>query len=52
MMVSRTKSGEILDLGHLAYIDTNCIGGKWLTAIDVKSGQVWQANKSGRLRGK
>lgn len=46
------RSGEILDVVHLACIDTNCIGGKWLTAIDVNSGQVWHANKYGRLRGK
>lgn len=45
------KSGEILDLGYLKCIDTYCYGGKWLTALDVTSGEVWQANEAGQLRG-
>ena len=47
------KSGEILDLGYLKCIDTWCYGDGWLTALDVQSGQVWQADKSGaaRIRG-
>jgi serine/threonine protein phosphatase 1 len=44
------RSGEILDLGFLKCIDTNCYAGKWLTALDVHSGQVWQANQKGELR--
>jgi serine/threonine protein phosphatase 1 len=44
------KNGEILDLGHLKCIDTWCYGDGWLTAFDVESGQVWQADKAGRLR--
>jgi serine/threonine protein phosphatase 1 len=47
---SSQKSGEILDLGYLKCIDTFCHGGGWLTALDVKSGEVWQANLSGVLR--
>ncbi len=43
-------SGEILDLGHLLCIDTFCFGGAWLTAVDVESGTVWQANNKGELR--
>ena len=43
-------SGEILDLGYLICIDTYCFGGGWLTALDVESGQVWQANCDGVLR--
>lgn len=43
-------SGEILDLGFLVCIDTNCVRGGWLTALDTGSGQVWQADRSGRLR--
>jgi hypothetical protein len=43
-------SGEVLDLGFLVCIDTNCAHGGWLTALDVESGQVWQADRSGRLR--
>ncbi|MGE0607348.1 MAG: metallophosphoesterase family protein [Pirellulales bacterium] len=44
------KSGEILDLGHLKCIDTYCFGGRWLTALDVESGQTWQASAQGELR--
>jgi serine/threonine protein phosphatase 1 len=44
------KNGEVLDLGHLKCIDTWCYGDGWLTALDVETGQVWQANKAGALR--
>jgi len=44
------KSGEILDLGFLICIDTNCARGGWLTALDVDNGVVWQANGSGQMR--
>lgn len=44
------KEGEIWDLGHLLCIDTYCHGGGWLTALDVESGQVWQADRDGNLR--
>ncbi len=44
------RSGEILDLGHIKCIDTRCYGGGWLTALDVHTGQVWQADRDGRLR--
>ena len=44
------KSGEILDLGHVIGIDTYCYGGGWLTALEVRSGQLWQADRDGRLR--
>jgi serine/threonine protein phosphatase 1 len=44
------KSGEVLDLGFLVCIDTNCHRGGWLTALDVTSGQTWQADQAGRLR--
>jgi serine/threonine protein phosphatase 1 len=44
------RSGEVLDLGFLVCIDTNCHAGKWLTALDVASGQTWQADQKGRLR--
>jgi serine/threonine protein phosphatase 1 len=47
---SAQKSGEILDVGHLICIDTYCYGGAWLTALDVHSRQVWQADQRGRLR--
>ena len=44
------ESGEILDLGYLACIDTNCCRGGWLTALHVDSGQCWQTNELGMLR--
>lgn len=45
------RDGEILDLGYLRCIDTCCYGDGWLTALDVETGQVWQADKEGRMRG-
>lgn len=42
--------GEILDLGHLKVLDTFCYGGQWLTALDVNSGNIWQANNQRELR--
>jgi serine/threonine protein phosphatase 1 len=44
------RSGEILDLGFLVCLDTDCQRGGWLTAWDVASGQVWQADERGRMR--
>jgi len=44
------KNGEILDLGYLKCIATCVYGDGWLTAIDVYSGQVWQADKDGQMR--
>jgi serine/threonine protein phosphatase 1 len=44
------KNGEVLDLGFLLNIDTNCHRGGWLTALDVETGKVWQADREGRLR--
>jgi serine/threonine protein phosphatase 1 len=42
------KNGKILDLGHLICIDTWCYGEGWLTALEVNTGEVWQADKLGR----
>jgi serine/threonine protein phosphatase 1 len=47
---SSQKSGEILDLGHLVCIDTYCFGGGWLTALEIHTKEVWQANRQGALR--
>jgi serine/threonine protein phosphatase 1 len=44
------RSREILDLGILKCIDTFCHGGGWLTALEVRTGEVWQTNESGELR--
>jgi serine/threonine protein phosphatase 1 len=44
------KTGEILDLGHLKCIDTFCYGGGWLTAVNVLTEEIWQADRDGNLR--
>jgi serine/threonine protein phosphatase 1 len=44
------KDGEILDLGHLKCIDTYCHGGGWLTALDVRTEEVWQVDQDGNPR--
>jgi serine/threonine protein phosphatase 1 len=45
------RGGEILDLGFLLNIDTNCHRGGWLTALEVQTRRVWQADREGQLRG-
>ena len=47
---SEQRSGEVLDLGCVKCIDTYCHGGGWLTALEVNSGQIWQASRFGVLR--
>jgi serine/threonine protein phosphatase 1 len=49
---SSQKNGEILDLGYLKCIDTFCHGGGWLTAMDARTEEVWQANQLGEVRGR
>lgn len=44
------RDGEILDAGHLICLDTYCYGGGWLTAMDMNTRQMWQANQRGQLR--
>ncbi|HTU25820.1 MAG TPA: metallophosphoesterase family protein [Pirellulales bacterium] len=39
------SEGEILDLGYLKCIDTDCCDGGYLTALDVTSGQIWRARE-------
>jgi len=41
---------EIGYFGHFTCIDTYCFGSGWLTAVEVETGQVWQASKKGQLR--
>jgi serine/threonine protein phosphatase 1 len=43
-------SGEILDLGFLKVIDTDCSRQGWLTACEVFSGKVIQTNQSANVR--
>ena len=41
--------GEIYDMEHLTLIDTFCFGGKWLTALEPNTGEMWQADNHGSL---
>ena len=41
--------GKILDWGYLMCIDTCCFGGGVLTALEVETKQVWQADAAGTL---
>lgn len=40
---------RVLDLGYLVALDTYCYGGGLLTAMDLKTGEIWQASEEGRL---
>ena len=42
--------GEILDLGFIKCIDTACWRYGWLTALELRSGQIWQSSRFGALR--
>lgn len=44
------KNGVPLDRGHAVCIDTFCCGGGWLSALDVTSDYLWQANENGETR--
>ncbi len=44
------KSGKVLNLKHVLCIDTNCVHGGWLTAVDMATGNLWQANNQGETR--
>lgn len=47
---SAQRSGEVFDAGHVVCIDTFCHGGGWLTAYDLESGALWQADRDGAVR--
>jgi len=42
-------NGNVLDLVYLIAIDTDCCRGGWLTAIEVGTGEVLQADERGEL---
>lgn len=42
-VVGHTPQSQVLNLGHLICLDTGCAVGEKLTAMDVESGEVWQA---------
>ena len=41
------KNAEVLDLGFATCIDTVCWKYGWLTALDARAGDIWQANRWG-----
>ncbi|MEQ1826806.1 MAG: metallophosphoesterase family protein [Pirellula sp.] len=43
------RKGEIFELPHLVCIDTYCYGGKWLTALELETGRIWQSTPDGFL---
>jgi serine/threonine protein phosphatase 1 len=43
-------SGRILDAGHFVCIDTYCFGGGYLTALELDTNAILQANHHGHLR--
>jgi serine/threonine protein phosphatase 1 len=44
------RKGEIFEVPHLVCIDTYCYGGRWLTALELESGRIWQSTPDGELR--
>ena len=42
-VVGHTPQSEVLNLGHLICLDTGCAYGGKLTAMEMGSGEVWQA---------
>ncbi len=45
---SPQASAVPLDLGHLICLDTGCVYGGRLSALDVDTGQLWQVDSQGR----
>jgi len=41
------KNGQPVNLGHAICIDTWACGQGWLTALEVNTGELWQANQQG-----
>jgi serine/threonine protein phosphatase 1 len=46
-LMGHTPQPDVLDLGHLICIDTNCCKQGWRTAIDMASQQKWQVDENG-----
>lgn len=44
------RNGRVLQMPGLLCIDTFCFGGGWLSALEVETGKVWQANEAGETR--
>ncbi|HEY1788210.1 MAG TPA: metallophosphoesterase family protein [Verrucomicrobiae bacterium] len=43
-------SGRIKDVGFAVCIDTGAVMDGWLSCLDVKTGEYWQANERGEMR--
>jgi serine/threonine protein phosphatase 1 len=50
VVVGHTPQDEVLDLDYLLGLDTGCCYGGWLTAMDIDTKQLWQADERGELR--
>jgi serine/threonine protein phosphatase 1 len=52
MIMGHTEqaNGEVLDLGFARCIDTACWRYGWLTAMEVFTGKIWQAQRFGSMR--
>jgi serine/threonine protein phosphatase 1 len=44
------ENGEVLDLGFLVCLDTDCSRGGWLSALEVGTGRVIQTSQNGDVR--
>ena len=44
------RQGEIFEIPHLVCIDTYCYGGRWLTAMELETGKLWQAYPNGSMK--
>lgn len=51
VVLGHTPQTEVADLGHLIILDTGIYQGGWLTAMDVGSKRLWQADSIGQMRG-
>ena len=47
---TKQRNGLPRNLGHAVCLDTWVYGEGWLTCLDVKTGQLWQASRRGELR--
>ncbi|SIO63209.1 serine/threonine protein phosphatase 1 [Singulisphaera sp. GP187] len=47
---TRLPHGKVRDLGFLVMIDTDPTRVGWLTALEVNSGEIFQANQRGEIR--
>jgi len=44
------RDGQVLRLDGVICLDTFCVGDRWLTALEVGSGELWQFNRRGEMR--